>query len=120
MNVDILTTTERIDEKIKMLEKARGMLREAAQRKSEGIGNYYKMRASVMVQLMQGVEFDIDGVKVKGCIASNAETIARGVCWKEAIERDLSESLYTNCVKGMTALQAELNGLQTKLKYIAD
>ena len=117
---EILSTTDRIDYKIGQLEKARGMIRDAAERKAEAIGNYRKAVAKTIMQLRCGQKFELDGVTIEETSASNVAKVAEGICYKEKIEEDLADSLYKNVIKGMDALKAELNGLQTKLKYIAD
>jgi len=118
--VDVLGTTERIDEKIHQLEQARSMIRKAAQRKADAIGAYRKEVAKTIMRLRQGETFTIDGVEFSETSASNVAKVAEGICYLEKIEEDLADSLYKNVVKGMDALKAELNGLQTKLRYIAD
>lgn len=119
-DIDIIRATKRIDEKIHQLEQARGMIREAAQRKADGVGNYRKAVAKTIIQLRQGETFTLDGVEITETSASNVAKVAEGICYNEKIEEDLSDSLYKNVVKGMDALKAELNGLQTKLKFISD
>jgi len=88
--------------------------------KADTNGKYYKEKAKAIIKLRNGIEMEIDGLKTTNVSATNAESIARGICYKEKIAKELAEAEYTNAVKGMAALIAELNGLQSLNRHLKE
>jgi len=115
---DVIEVATEIHSKIHLLAKGRALLQERAEAKAKAIGEYYKAKAKVAMQLRQGVAFKLDGVNIKDPPISNVETLTRGICWREKIARDLAESEYTNAIKGLDSIKAELNGLQSVFKHL--
>ena len=116
--MDTLKISEEIQQKINQIAKGRSLLSSRAKKKSETIGAYYKKRAKVLIQLRNGVEFEIEGEKIVNPPATLCENIARGICFQEKIDQELAEAEYKNAVVGIQALQAELNGLQSINRHL--
>ena len=116
--LDVISVAGRIDEKIRQIEQSSSLLKERSLEQGEAIAQYYKERAKVIIQLRNGIEFELDGVKVVNPAVSNVESIARGICWKEKLRKETAEGLYRSAVEGTRALQAELNGLQSIYKHL--
>jgi hypothetical protein len=102
----------------KELRTAREKLRKRAIIKSNAIGKYRKTRSMILIQLKNGVEFELDGVKIVNPPASTAKEIAGGLSYKEKIAADLAESQYKNLIVGIDTIKSEINSLQSIFKYL--
>ncbi len=112
-NLDLVDTRQIIYETIQALQVARKQLRKLADDKATAIGKYRKARAKVIIELRNGVEKELDGIKIQNPGISLCDSIARGICYQEKITEELATALYKNASTGIDALRAELNGLQS-------
>jgi len=71
-----------------------------------------------LIQLRNGIEFELDGELVKDPPATLCESISRGICYKEKIAEETAITEYKNAITGMMALEAELNGLQSIYRHL--
>ena len=109
-----------IETKIDQLKMGRQLLGERAHEKAEAIGKYRKMVAITIIELRNGVAFILEGKEIKDPPTTLIPKIADGICWKEKIKADETEGLYKVAIKGMDALMAELNGLQSINRYLKE
>jgi hypothetical protein len=109
-----------IEGKIKELEKGRKSLQERATKKATSCAVYEKEIAKVLIQLKNGVEFDVYGLKVVNPPATIMEKIAKGICFEEKLAMELGEAEYKNAIVGMSAIEAELNGLQSINRHLEE
>ena len=116
--MDIISVSKKIEIKIKTLELGREVLKERATEKANAIANYEKEIAKTLIKLKNGVEFDLDGEKIKDPPASIMDKLSRGICYKEKIESELKEAEYKNAIVGMQAIQCELNGWQSVFRFL--
>lgn len=119
--MEVIQVAEQIEKKIRLLEKARAKLKMYAEQKAETLIEYEKKLAITMIQLKNGIEFNLDSegekVIVKYDSVSTAKDYAKAVCHKEGIKMELAEALYKNCVIQIETIQAEMNGYQSIFRY---
>ena len=115
---DIMSISNAMDKCNASIRAAVGLLKERARVKAEAYGNYEKEIAKKIIMLKMGEMFELDGVTIKETAASNVEKIARGICYKEMIAKEVAESDYKNLLVGIEALQSELNSLQSQYRHL--
>ena len=111
-------TADQIDAKIDLLVIGRAKIMESAKFKAETIGQYDKKLAIVLIKLKNGEQLDLDGNTIKNPPATLAEKIAKGICWEERLQMELATAEYKGNISKMESVQAELNGLQSKNKWL--
>jgi len=115
--MDIISINKQITDNIILLRKTRDSLKLRAEDKAKAIGEYEKKIAITMLELRNGKVVMLDGKEVAYSSATGLEKIAKGVCYKESIARDLAESNYKNAVSALNGIQAIINALQSMLRY---
>ena len=115
---DIISVSQKIQEKIKTLELGRSLLKERAEEKAYAIGEYEKTLAKTLIGLKNGKEYELEGEKIQNPPASYTEKIARGLCYQEKITAELGEMGYKNAIVGMQAISCELQGFQSIFRYL--
>jgi len=105
--MEIIEIAKKIEEKIKLLEKGRQTLAIKAKEKAEAIAEYDKKMAKTIIQM-----------KNEGMPITLIERIAKGICWKEKLTKELAEAEYKNATVKMEAVMAELNGYQSINRYL--
>lgn len=108
--MDVLEVATRIENKIKLLEVGRMELQRRAEKKANAIANYEKKLSQDILTLKTE-----DSIGVTLIVP-----VARGNCWKERLEMELAEAEYTNAVKGLACIEAELNGYQSINRYLSE
>ncbi len=116
--METIQIAKQIQQKINVIVKMRSELRKRSEKKSIAISNYEKNIAITMIKLRNGVEFELDGEKIADPPVTLIEKIARGICYKEKLELEESESLYKSLIVNINAVESELNGLQSINKYL--
>jgi len=116
----ILKTRDQIKEKIRLIGVARKELDSRSRKKADTIRDYRKNLGKVLIQLRNGVTFDVDGAVIKNPPATLALPIAHAICIEQKVAMDLAETQYKIAIEGMKALLAELNGLQSINKHLED
>jgi len=89
-----------------------------AQNKAKAIGDYDKAIALTIVKLRNGISFEFDGQTIQNPPVTIIEKIAKGICSEKGVEADKQEALYRATLSNLATLQAQLNGLQSLLKYM--
>lgn len=116
--MDIVNVAQKIEEKVKALELGREILKEYAHNKANAIGEYEKKIATTLIKLKNGVEFELEGDKIKNPPISIMEKIVKGICFQEKIDMELAEAQYKNAIVGMSAIQAEANAYQSIFRHL--
>ena len=111
--MDVITVAKYMNHRIKALEKAREELDNLSKTRAEAISAYDKEFAKTLIQLKNGVEFDLEGCAVKNPAVSVSEKIAKGLCWRERLVMETSDTGYKSLRSRIDCLKAELNGLQS-------
>jgi hypothetical protein len=115
---DLIQISTQIQHKIKQLDSSIKELSTRAKTKAESIANYEKALALTLIQLKNGVSFEIDGEIIQNPSATSSEKIARGIIYREKLGMETAEVSYKNLICGIQCIQAQLNGLQSILKYL--
>jgi len=118
--MDIITINERITKGILLLRKTREQLRKRAEEKAKAIADYEKSLAVTLIKLRNGEAFRIDGEIAVDPPVSIMEKLAKGICYKESIAKDLAETNYKNGIVALETIKAEINALQSILKYLEE
>ena len=113
-----IEVSQRITEKIELLEKGRKLILERAQRKAKAIANYEKALAITIAKQKANTIDNIDGTKIDQLPATLIEKVARGLIYTEKLEAEIAELEYKAAVVGMSAIQAELNGYQSINRFL--
>lgn len=116
--MEIVEISQRITEKIELLEKGRSLILERAQRKAKAVANYEKVLAITIAKLKFGSINDIAGVPIENLPVTLIEKTARGLVYSEKLEMEIAESEYKAAIVGMSAIQAELNGYQSINRFL--
>ena len=111
---------EKIENKIKQLTVLRNDLDRLGRVKVEQASIYEKELAKTIVKLNNGVEFELDGNKIKDPKTTVIEKIAKGLCWQDKYHMDNADIEYRNCLKKCEIIQAQLNAYQSINKYLKE
>ena len=111
-------TADQIDKKIALLEEGRAKIMPSAAFKAESIGNYKKKVAIATIRLRNGKPMSLDGEVIENCPVTIIKTIAEGICWEELTQMELATAEYKGNIVKLESVQAELNGLQSKNKWL--
>ena len=79
---------------------------------------YDRSIAKTMIELKNGKAFEIGDTIVVNPIASNIERLAKGICWKQKLDRDTAEGLYKTYFAKLDALKVAINGCQSIKKNL--
>jgi hypothetical protein len=115
---DLIKISTQIQHKINQLDNAIKELSMRSAQKAEKIAEYEKALALVLIQLKNGVSFELDGHNIQNPPATIMEKIAKGIVHKEKLEMEVAETSYKNLTCGIACLQAQLNAQQSILKYL--
>ena len=67
--------------------------------------------------MRHGKEYELDGKKIVNPPVSIIERVARGICFKELLEKDMAETTYKNLIIKINLTEAQLNGWQSVFRY---
>jgi hypothetical protein len=114
----ILNIANEIENKIKLLENMRVEIRNRAEKKAETLANYDKVISVTIIKLKNGEAFEFEGHTVKDPVNTIIDKIARGICWKEKQEMELSEALYKALITNIDCVSVQINALQSINRYL--
>jgi len=117
---DIQDLAAEIKSRIKTLDMARDNLRKRGLAKAVAIVGYDKEMALTIIQIRNGKELELDGEMIENPPAAVLEKIAKGICWKAALEKEKAEALYKSLITGINALVAEINAFQSLLRIMQE
>lgn len=109
---------DQIDAKERLLVEGRGKIMPSAEAKAKTIGEYDKKLAIVLIKLKNGESLSLEGNTIEKPPATLAEKIAKGICWEERMNMELATAMYKGNISKLESVQAELNGLQSKNKWL--
>lgn len=115
---DLIDLSKQIQSKIDTLVRMRSELKERAINKASTKAEYEKQVAIRMIKLRNGVVMELDGETIENPPATIIEKLSRGMCWQECLAMEEAEGLYKSLTTNLQIVQAELNGLQSILRYI--
>jgi len=115
--MEIIKIQEKIEQSISNIQIARKLLREMAVNKARNIAEYEKSVAITILRLKNNDLKQMHGLPCENLPATLIEKVARGFCFKEKLESEQADAEYKMGIEGMKALEAELNGYQSILRY---
>jgi len=118
MQIEVTQVATEIQKCISQLTVAIKEVKERAIRLAEAIANYDRQMAVTMMQLKNGMEFELDGVKIKDVTATNMERFAKGICWQPKLNMEEAEALYKSSITYIETVKAQLNGWQSINRYL--
>lgn len=114
----MLDVSEKIQEKIKLLEAMQVEIKKRAEDKSIKNAEYEKKLAITIIKLKNGEAMTIENETIQNPQATIIEKIARGICWQEKLEADKSEAMYKALISNIDCTMATLNGWQSINRYL--
>lgn len=111
--MELIKIAEQMQDLIKDLGSLRRMLRQSGIEKAKYLAEYDKSIAKTIIQLKNGIEFDLEGNKVTNPPTTITEKIAKGICWHEKLMADEKETLYKSLIANIDVIKAQLNALQS-------
>ena len=105
--MEILQVAKQIEQKIHLLEKGRGGLKELAKNKADTLGAYRK-----------AIEIATITLRAEGTPVTLIKDLARGACNEQERNMDLAESLYKIQMTKLDSIKAELNGWQSINRFL--
>ena len=120
--MDLISISNAIQQKIEQLALGRKIIAQRAEEKAMYVADYEKAISIAIMRLKNGQTFEVDGNIIGGdsLPANLIDKLAKGVCWKERMDADRAEGFYRSAVSGMSSLEAELNGLQSIMRYMKE
>lgn len=116
--MDVIECSQRIEDKIKLLETARKDLRKYAEAKALKMALYEKELAVCLIKLKNGTPFELDGAVIENPPATTASLIAKGIVWEAKQQAQLAEAQYKLAVTTLDSISAELNGYQSIFRHL--
>lgn len=110
---DILTTAQKIEYKTRQIEELADRLEQAGMEKAATSADYDKAISIATLQLRNGVIKEFEGQQVGNLPATLIPIIAKGICYKEAFDKEMGETGYKSLTTKIDAHKAVLNGLQS-------
>ena len=104
--MELTKVSEKIEEKIKLLEVGREQLKERAKNKAVTMAEYDKQLSKSILKL-----------KMEGHPATLIEKLAKGECFQYLLDKELAEAMYKNAITGLSTIGSELNGWQSLNRY---
>ena len=114
----VADVSKKIEQKIALLEKARGTLEGLANDKALAAAMYEKELAVTLIKLKNGKPFLLEGESVVNPPATICEKIAKGICWKSKLQADQAEANYKLAIIKLECVETEMNALQSINRYL--
>lgn len=111
--LDIQTTADKIEIKISEIETLAERLEQAGLEKANTSVNYDKAIAVITLQLRNGIIKEFEGEQVGNLPATLIPTIAKGICFREAFDKEMGDTGYKSLITRIDAHKAVLNGYQS-------
>jgi len=119
---DVITVSDEIQKKIKLLERMRKEVLERGQHKAEAIAEYEKCLTIDIVKLknmQKGETIDFEGIQIKAPLPITIiEKIAKGMCYKEKLSMEQADASYKSVITNINTVQAELSALQSLNRFL--
>ena len=116
--MELTNIAKTITERILELRTARDELKNMGEAKAQTIAEYDKAMATTLVKLKNGVSFQVDNTTIANPPATIMDKIARGICWKEALEKERAEAGYKSLITAINAIQSEINAYQSINRHL--
>ncbi len=115
---DIIEISKQIIKKIKEIDIIRAEIKQRGDDKARAASVYDMEISKTLIGLENGKTYELDGEKIKEPPKSIMEKVAKGICWDKKLEMDSSEAAYKSVITNLSAVQAQLNALQSLNKHL--
>ena len=118
--MEVIEISQKIVEKIALLEKGREQLKDRAKRKAQTTANYEKDLAITIIKLRNNAIKTWEEYSCENLPVTLIEKIAKGICYQSKLNMEQSEAEYKNAIVGLNTIQAELNGYQSMNRHLQE
>lgn len=118
--MDLIKVSDRIEAKIKELDKFKAVIKERTDRKAEANANYDRRLAITMISLRNGLIKEFEGLPTTDIPATLIEKVAKGICFNERLELEKAEAEYKSLITNIDTTCAQLNGWQSINRYLQE
>lgn len=120
---DILTNAQKIENHLILIDKLIDEIPESSMEKANGIANYDRAIAITILKLKNGditemEDFNGETIFLDKLPATLIPQVAKGICYKEAFDKEMGEAAYKGIITMIEARKAQLNGLQSINKVL--
>ncbi|NRA91244.1 MAG: hypothetical protein HRU26_00925 [Psychroserpens sp.] len=115
---DLIDIAEQIYQCKEDLDELKPLIRKLSTKRAELLSNYDKKMAITLIRLKNGYEFVLDGQKIVNPPATVMEKIAKGICYQEKLDMEVSDAAYRSLMSNIETTKAQLNGLQSINKHL--
>jgi len=116
--MDLMDISKNLQDTILDIAISKGKLRGAYNTKSVAEANLAKVKACLAMGLRNGKQYELDDGMIINPPVTLMPDLIKGLCWKEALERDKAEGEVRALEQELRALQSMLNGYQTIHKHL--
>jgi len=117
--MDVVYISQKIEQKIKLLERGRTELNDLMRTLAQTRAEYDKAVAVAIVMLRNGHEYKVGDESIKDPPVSIIDKLTRGICHEEKLAVELAEGMSKACIEKLKAVQAELNGYQSINRHLS-
>lgn len=117
---DPITIADKIEGTIALIDSERRNLDHLARDKAQAQSDYDRAMTLTVLKLNNGHLHFQDHEPIGKIVQSNIPLIAKGICWRECLEKESTDALYKACISNLEALKAQLNGLQSINRYLTN
>lgn len=118
--MEVVEISQKIVEKIALLEKGREQLRERASKKAITMAEYEKDLAIAILKLRNKAIKTWEEYNYETLPITLIEKVAKGICYQSKLNMEQAEAEYKNAIVGLSSIQAELNGFQSLNRYLEE
>jgi hypothetical protein len=118
--MELIELSQKMTERIDLLEKKRKDLEQLSRNKALTAACYDREITKTIIRLKNGEQMTLDGHNIKNPIGSITEKLAKGLCWQDKLDMDTAEGLYKVELACIEAIKAELNGYQSINRYLKE
>lgn len=115
--MELLEIAKEIENKIILLQDARSKLKQKGINKSNSISEYDKQLALTIMKLKNKNIIKFEDQDITDLPITLIEKIAKGICYQERLNLEIAESDYKSLNTYIEVVCAELNALQSIIKY---
>ena len=120
--MDLIKIAEEIQSKNREIDSIRGVIKERGEQAAVAEAEYEKKLAVTLLKMRNDEEFIFEGVDIsqKNVPANILEKYARGVCWKEKLEKEKAAALFKSAQINMNAAVTQMTALQSLFRYLKE
>jgi hypothetical protein len=116
--MEAIKVAEAIQRCIEKISKVRTKLPERAKAMAEAVSAYDRRLAIVLIELKNGKTLELDGQMIQNPPVGTTKEIAKGLCWKERLDKEQAEAMWRAANSNLNALLAEQNGYQSINRHL--